>query len=147
MKNTQNEKNRAPGPIKPCGSSPNCVSSCDQRDSHSVQPFPWPHADRDSVSQDSVSQDPVGQDPIALIVSMLDLDPHAQLITRETLYLHYVFKTSLLGFKDDVEFYANPGTQQVDVRSASRVGYWDLGTNRRRVEALRQRYLQICSGG
>jgi uncharacterized protein (DUF1499 family) len=30
-----------------------------------------------------------------------------------------------------------PGTARIDVRSASRVGYSDLGVNRARVESLR----------
>lgn len=50
---------------------------------------------------------------------------------------HVVVSTPVFGFKDDlrVQFIAL-STQQstLALYSASRVGYWDLGTNRRRIE-------------
>ena len=40
------------------------------------------------------------------------------------------------GFVDDVEFYFNkPG--RISLRSASRLGYSDMGVNRRRMEKIR----------
>ena len=42
-----------------------------------------------------------------------------------------------MGFIDDVGFYFQvPGV--IAVRSASRLGYSDLGTNRRRIEEIRK---------
>ena len=43
-----------------------------------------------------------------------------------------------MGFVDDVEFYCD-GTA-IQVRSASRLGYSDLGVNRKRVEAIREAF-------
>ena len=40
-------------------------------------------------------------------------------------------------FTDDLEFLLDRERGVIDVRSASRVGYSDLGANRKRVEALR----------
>jgi uncharacterized protein (DUF1499 family) len=45
-----------------------------------------------------------------------------------------------LRFVDDVEFLLVPAERVIHVRSASRVGYSDLGTNRKRVEALRAKF-------
>ena len=54
------------------------------------------------------------------------------------------FKSMVLRFTDDVTFYVREnGT--VEVRSASRVGYWDLGANRRRVESLREKLAEMQS--
>jgi len=40
-------------------------------------------------------------------------------------------------FVDDIEFLLDTANQQVQVRSASRLGYRDFDVNRERVEAIR----------
>ena len=50
-------------------------------------------------------------------------------------YLHATFVSRIFRFVDDLELRADGET--IHVRSASRVGYSDLGVNRKRVEALR----------
>jgi uncharacterized protein (DUF1499 family) len=45
-------------------------------------------------------------------------------------------RSRLLGFVDDIEMRVRGN--RVVVRSASRVGYSDLGKNRRRLESIRQ---------
>jgi uncharacterized protein (DUF1499 family) len=52
-------------------------------------------------------------------------------------YLAATFTSRLFGFVDDVEFRIEPEAGLVQVRSASRAGYGDLGANRARVEAIR----------
>jgi uncharacterized protein (DUF1499 family) len=49
------------------------------------------------------------------------------------------FRTSL-GFVDDVEFYVDGSQKVIHLRSASRVGYWDLGVNRKRMESIRTEF-------
>lgn len=52
--------------------------------------------------------------------------------------IHVVVTTSLWKFKDDVRALFIPvgeGKSTIALYSASRVGYWDFGTNRRRVES------------
>ena len=53
-------------------------------------------------------------------------------------YLHAVFTSRIWRFRDDLELLYDETDGAVHVRSASRVGYSDLGANRRRVEALRR---------
>ncbi len=55
-------------------------------------------------------------------------------------YLHATFRTPLLRFTDDLECRLDVTQGLIHLRSASRVGYSDLGTNRRRVEALRRQF-------
>jgi uncharacterized protein (DUF1499 family) len=61
------------------------------------------------------------------------------LVRESPYYFHAEFRT-LLGFVDDVEFYADESQQVIHLRSASRIGYWDLGVNRRRMEAIRAEF-------
>ena len=56
----------------------------------------------------------------------------------EAYYLRAEARTRILRFVDDVEFQVRPDSNQVDMRSGSRVGYSDLGKNRRRLEAIRK---------
>lgn len=60
----------------------------------------------------------------------------ASIITSTPDYMHVEFKSGLMGFVDDVELLLDG--KLVQVRSASRLGYSDLGVNRKRVEQLRQ---------
>lgn len=61
--------------------------------------------------------------------------PRTELVEEGEGYARIVFTTALMRFKDDLELEEEDGV--VHVRSASRVGYSDLGANRKRVEALR----------
>jgi uncharacterized protein (DUF1499 family) len=60
-------------------------------------------------------------------------------IIQETdTYLYAEFKSKLMGYVDDVEFYLDPQAQLIQVRSASRLGKSDLGVNRQRIETIRE---------
>jgi uncharacterized protein (DUF1499 family) len=52
-------------------------------------------------------------------------------------YLHAECRSALFGFVDDLELHLRVSEGVIAVRSASRLGYSDLGVNRRRVEILR----------
>ncbi len=104
------------GELGLCQDSPNCVSSAETRESHSIPPL--------SASLNEVRQ----------AVSTM---AGAQIISEQDNYLYAEFTTRLMGYVDDVEFLAAPGAGLVHVRSASRLGKSDLGVNRKRVEAIR----------
>lgn len=55
-------------------------------------------------------------------------------------YLHFECASRLLGFVDDLEFFCDMDDQVIHVRSASRLGYSDLGMNRKRVENIRRKF-------
>ena len=61
----------------------------------------------------------------------------AALHTATPDYLYATFTTRWLHFVDDVEFVVSPAEGLIHLRSASRLGAEDFGTNRRRVEAIR----------
>lgn len=105
-----------------CPDSPNCVSSQSPASSkRHVEPL-WCSGDEEECL-DAVEEE---------IRNMRTRD-----IQRQENRLSCVFVTPVLRFRDDVTFLAKPGV--VHVRSASRLGWWDMGANRLRVERLRAR--------
>ena len=52
-------------------------------------------------------------------------------------YLHAECRSAVFGFVDDLELNLRPAEGIIAVRSASRLGYSDLGVNRKRIETLR----------
>ena len=64
---------------------------------------------------------------------------NAKVIKAGPDYLYAQYTTKWMRFVDDAEFWFDPAAQRVQVRSASRLGHGDLGVNRARIEALRQR--------
>ena len=65
--------------------------------------------------------------------------PRTKLIEEDDTYLHYECTSLLLRFVDDVEFVFDDEAKLIHFRSASRIGYGDLGVNRRRMEGIRSR--------
>jgi uncharacterized protein (DUF1499 family) len=61
--------------------------------------------------------------------------PRATIVSEKQNYLHAEFRSKLLGYVDDVEFFYDGDA--IQVRSASRLGRRDFGVNRNRVERLR----------
>ncbi|MEP1469390.1 MAG: DUF1499 domain-containing protein [Halieaceae bacterium] len=52
-------------------------------------------------------------------------------------FMQAIVKTPLIRFQDDVQLRFIEGKNVIHVRSSSRLGIGDMGTNRRRVEMLR----------
>jgi uncharacterized protein (DUF1499 family) len=71
--------------------------------------------------------------------SLVEATPGAQVMKAGPDYLYVQYTTKWLRFVDDAEFWFDPVAQRIQVRSASRLGEGDLGVNRARIEALRQR--------
>jgi len=110
------------GRLAPCPSSPNCVSSEATDSGHRIGAF---------VVEGGMEAAWDG------LRGWLEEQDRVRIAVAEPGYLHAVFTTPLLRFRDDVEFHARPEQGEIAVRSASRVGYSDLGANRKRVETIR----------
>jgi uncharacterized protein (DUF1499 family) len=111
-------------PLEPCPSVPNCVSSeADPQDAlHYLAPLPLPAGLAPEAALDAFER-------------RLRATPRVEIVWRRGLRLHATARTLLLRFVDDVDVRVDPGRRLLHVRSASRVGRGDLGTNRARVEA------------
>ena len=63
--------------------------------------------------------------------------PGARIVEDRADYLRVEFTTRWLRFVDDAEFWLDPATNVIQVRSAARLGRKDFGVNRKRIEAIR----------
>ncbi len=71
--------------------------------------------------------------------AILAVMPGITVVTARNDYLHAECQTRLLKFIDDLELWIDRKGGVVQVRSASRIGRKDFGTNRKRVETIRAR--------
>jgi uncharacterized protein (DUF1499 family) len=109
------------GRLAPPRRTPNCVSSqADPADAeHYIAPIPFKG------------------DAMGAVRKAVESMPGTRVVSATSSYLYAEFRSKLLGFVDDVEFFHDGST--IHVRSASRLGRRDFGVNRRRVEELRER--------
>ena len=100
-----------------CKRSPNCVSSqADPSDAeHYIAPL---------------------QGSLADVHRAVGALPRTRIVSANATYLYAEFRSKLLGYVDDVEFFFDGNV--IQVRSASRLGRRDFGVNRKRVEELRR---------
>lgn len=111
--------------LRPCPDSPNCVSSLSGDPRHAIAPLQYEE-----------TAEKVGE----LLIEVVSRMKRSRIVISEKLYLHVEFTSALFRFVDDVEFLFDDGQKVIHVRSASRVGYSDFGTNRKRVEEIRTRF-------
>lgn len=123
------------GKLKAPSTSPNSVSS---------QANLWP--DNPRAQQAQIEPLAVqGGDAAATMAALLDVvrtAPGVQVMAARPDYIYAQFKTPLMKYTDDVEFWLAPEENVIHVRSASRLGESDLGANRQRVEAIRAHLAQ-----
>jgi len=74
--------------------------------------------------------------------SILNSLPRTRIVCEEPNYLHATVKSVVFRFVDDIEFLCDPTESVIHVRSASRIGYSDLGKNRARVEQFRKHFVE-----
>ncbi len=76
----------------------------------------------------------------AKIIDVINNYKGTKIIKNEKNYIHVVFTTGGMKFKDDVEFYFDENSKIINFRSASRVGYSDMGLNRKRFNEIKKYY-------
>ncbi|AMO69104.1 DUF1499 domain-containing protein [Zhongshania aliphaticivorans] len=115
-------KSQASTQFAPCPSAPHCVSSLATDSKHIA-----------AISVNSA------QEWQRLQTTLLAM-PRTEAVERQAQYLHAVSHSAIMRYKDDIELRYSPNENRVDVRSASRIGYYDFGVNRKRIEALREQF-------
>ncbi len=67
--------------------------------------------------------------------------PRTLIVAETPAYFHAEFTSAVMRFVDDVEFALDESTRSINVRSASRLGKYDHGVNRKRVEEIRSMWM------
>ena len=114
-------------PLEPCPKTPNCVSSLESTNNNYVAPLRY-----------------TGKMEVAhrKLAKIIESDQRAKIVTIQENYIKVEYRSAFLGFIDDVEFFFSSKQPMVEVRSASRAGYYDFGVNRKRIAKIRQRWTE-----
>ena len=115
---TQPELGLLDGQLRTCPDKPNCVSSQAGADDDVYAIAPIGGTDWQALRQGVAAAG-------------------GYIVQDDGHYLHATFTSSLFHFVDDLEALRSDAEGVIHIRSASRVGYSDLGVNRKRVEAIR----------
>jgi uncharacterized protein (DUF1499 family) len=108
------------GNLSPCGSFPNCVISLDYNSRSYIKPLAANSQQWQALKQ---------------ILSQRD---GWQITISKDLFVQAVVTTPAMRFKDDVQLQFVSAKDIIHIRSSSRLGYSDMGTNAARVKRLRK---------
>ncbi|GAA4096107.1 DUF1499 domain-containing protein [Zhongshania borealis] len=108
--------------LAPCPNAPHCVSSVEAGSKHIT-----------AITVTSAEQWQLLQETLLAM-------PRTNVAERRPNYLHAVSHSAIMRYRDDVELRYTPANNRVDVRSASRLGYYDFEVNRERIETLRNQF-------
>ena len=106
------------GKLHPCPKSPNCVSTQAIDEKQKMEPI--------NYSGDL-------EDAKAKIIDIINSLKRSKIITNEENYIHIEFRTATFRFVDDVEFLFDDKEKVIHFRSRARMGYSDMGVNRKRM--------------
>ncbi|HIK62160.1 MAG TPA: DUF1499 domain-containing protein [Planctomycetes bacterium] len=110
------------GHLRPCPTSPNCASSVCGDGAHEAHPLP-------------VYGDP--QSEFERLVGLTQSQPRTELLQLTEDYAHFEVSTRMLRFRSDLELHLDVPGRLIQLRSASRVGHSDFGSNHATLEHLR----------
>tara|TARA_B100001094_G_C18146987_1_gene781366 strand:- start:332 stop:736 length:405 start_codon:yes stop_codon:yes gene_type:complete len=110
------------GFLSRCPDSPNCVCSCHPDDKKS---FSEPYLLKTNIITTQTK-----------LRKIIDQWPGATLVKETSDYWHVEFVSKIMKFVDDLEVLFDDDKKLMHIRSASRLGYSDLGANRKRVTKL-----------
>ena len=116
--------------LRPCPDKPNCVQTYDPLD---TAHFQLPLVVKQDDNQTKVAMTSAINETGGKVISETVLAPAGY-------YLHAEYESDWLKFVDDVEVVIKDGL--VHIRSASRLGYSDLGANAERFEKIKAAYIK-----
>jgi uncharacterized protein (DUF1499 family) len=111
------------GKFIPCPDSPNCVCSQYPDQSHKIESLTYKGSPDEAMAR---------------LLNVTQGMKRAKVVTAQERYLHVEFTSAVFRFVDDAEFFIDDAQKAIHMRSAARLGYYDFGVNRKRMETIRQ---------
>ena len=111
------------GKLADCPKSPNCVCTQATSESHQRAAILCPGDAATTMKR---------------VKSTIGSMPRTRIVEESENYLRVEFTTAIMRYVDDVEFLIDDSAGVVHFRSASRVGYSDMGANRKRMTAFKE---------
>ena len=108
--------------LSPCPRNPNCVSSVETEKIRYVEPLHYIGSTTEAMT---------------ILGNLLESMKNVRIVTSDDQYIHAEFTTPIFKFVDDVEFLVDERSQTIQLKSASRVGSYDFGANRKRIDNIR----------
>ncbi|MEO5702496.1 MAG: DUF1499 domain-containing protein [Gammaproteobacteria bacterium] len=115
----------APAALAACPDAPRCVSTMTQRPERRMAPIRYKGSAQ------------AAQERLRDIIKGL---PRATIKIDTPGYLSVEVRSRFMGFIDDVEFLFDSNDSTIHFRSGARVGYYDFGVNRSRMESIVQAF-------
>lgn len=110
--------------LPPCPGSPNCVST-QATDKHAIAPLRYTSTQGEAMRR---------------LLMVLRAIPRTTVVDSGQSSLRVEFRTRFFRFVDDAQFLFDDQAKTIHFRSASRIGYSDMGVNRRRMEEIRKAF-------
>ena len=114
------------GRLTDCPSSPNCVCSFEEKsdDKHFIEPFSFSSSEKEVITK---------------LKEILKDMARTKIVEETENYIAAECTSLIFRFTDDLEFYIDAENKLIHFRSASRVGHSDLGVNRKRIDAIKEK--------
>ena len=121
------------GKLSKCPDMPNCVCSCYSEDAaHAIDPL---------IFQGSA------EEAKARIKKVIGESKGFKIVEEKAEYMRVEVTSSLFKFVDDVEFLIKSSEKKIHLRSASRLGKWDVGANKKRMKLFAQAFASATARG
>ena len=111
--------------LRPCPSSPNCVSTQSGDPRQRMEPIPFSGGGEAAQSR---------------LRKVLLAMPRAEITHEEPGYLAASFRSRIFGFVDEAEFVFDDSNGIIHFRSGACAGYYDFGVNRSRMELIAEAF-------
>lgn len=117
----------SPPPLPPCRRTPNCISTQAADPTKKMDPIPYTGTLEEARER---------------LLRVLRAYPRTTIVQEGPVSLKAECRSLIFHYVDDVDLAFDDQQKTIHFRSASRVGRWDMGVNRRRMKRLRRRFLK-----